>query len=172
MTMTREQFMADMRHQWMNRMDPHKFQGFEGDEYNAWLEHRHAWPIDEDGRCAPSVVLSMQDGGGDFSAEECTVCMRLADLYRIYTSGHKEECLDQQAGEITITRLGDDSVAFHFPNGVGDLAPPVDLVLSKTEYDVFNRAHTRFLRTDALMLTKALVGEVRKGFKQLWAEGK
>jgi hypothetical protein len=168
MTMTHEQFMADLLKQWKSRKEQYAFAGFEGDEYNAWLEHRHGWPITEDGTCAPSLALSLDDGGEANRASDCSVCVQLQAMYQGATMPQDK---DEDPVQTVIWRNGDGSVAIHFQQGTANIDYPLNVVLSKEQNEEFSRVYGEFLRRDAVATSKKLVAEVRKGLKQWWTEG-
>lgn len=46
--------------------------------YNSWLEHRHGWPIDDDGNCVASYPCCDEHGGySPEPAEECPMCQTI-----------------------------------------------------------------------------------------------
>ncbi|MFF1711297.1 hypothetical protein [Streptomyces sp. NPDC058268] len=73
---SKTEFMTALREQWDAQPTEHyEFIGLTGMDYNDWLEHRHGWPIDEQGNC---VVHSDLD---EYPAEDCKVCTTLIKLY-------------------------------------------------------------------------------------------
>lgn len=63
------------------------FLGWEGAEYNAWLEHRHGWPLTEDLLCGPALSAydpEVESFGEELPYADCSVCSRLVELYREY----------------------------------------------------------------------------------------
>lgn len=46
--------------------------------YNGWLEHRHGWPIDDDGMCVVSYPCCEEHGGYESEpAEDCPMCQTI-----------------------------------------------------------------------------------------------
>ncbi|MEU0214993.1 hypothetical protein ABZ281_07655 [Streptomyces sp. NPDC006265] len=69
-------FMERLREQWEAQpTEQHEFLGLTGMDYNDWLEHRHAWPVDADGNCRIHSELE------EFPAKECRVCSTLIKRY-------------------------------------------------------------------------------------------
>lgn len=149
-TLTREQFMKDLLGEWRARKAQYSFLGFEGDEYNHWLEHRHGWPVTEDGLCGPSAALSLDDGGDPVEWGDCSVCRSLVSLYK--ARGGKEPVYVPKAPEgISCARHEDGSVSFCFPEGVRDLrflgaSGGFEVKMSKEQYDRWSKAHLAMTR--------------------------
>lgn len=170
-TLTREQFMKDLLVEWKSRKDQYSFLDFEGIEYNHWLEHRHGWPVTEDGHCGPSAALSLDDGGDPLPWEDCAVCWALMAEYE--RRGGTEPAYDEDKGPdaIECTDHADGSVSFSFPQGVKDLRFLPDssggfvLVLSKGEYDRWAKAHLTLLRKRAKASVRKEVSAVLEEFK-------
>jgi hypothetical protein len=50
--------------------------------YNSWLEHRHGWPIDDDGNCVASYPCCDEHGGyPPEPAEECPMCQTIVKWF-------------------------------------------------------------------------------------------
>lgn len=46
--------------------------------YNDWVEHRHGWPIDDEGMCVVSYPCCGEHGGHEPEpAEECPMCQTI-----------------------------------------------------------------------------------------------
>jgi hypothetical protein len=82
-TEVQKAFSAKLLEQWETeqaevregKREPYTFRGLKGTEYNHWLEHRHGWPVDEDGDCVASFSCCQECGGYDPTpVEECSVC--------------------------------------------------------------------------------------------------
>ncbi|MFC8428585.1 hypothetical protein [Streptomyces sp. NPDC057253] len=74
--MSKQDFMTALREQWEAQpTEQYEFLGLTGMDYNDWLEHRHGWPVGNDGNC---LVHSELD---EFPAEDCTVCTTLLRRY-------------------------------------------------------------------------------------------
>jgi hypothetical protein len=72
----RQEFMDTLRKQWEAQpTEQYEFLGLTGMNYNDWLEHRHGWPVGNDGNC---LVHSELD---EFPAAECKVCVTLLRRY-------------------------------------------------------------------------------------------
>lgn len=91
---TEEQFHAGLREQFAQHLkdvkagkaEAYTFLAEEGVHYNSWLEHRHAWPIDENGQCRPSSAGDCADNdclcdGGPVDVVDCDTCTKLLGLY-------------------------------------------------------------------------------------------
>ncbi|MFC4507055.1 MULTISPECIES: hypothetical protein [Streptomyces] len=73
---SKTEFMATLRQQWEAQpTEQYEFIGLTGMNYNDWLEHRHGWPVGNDGNC---LVHSEMD---ELPAEECAVCAALLNHY-------------------------------------------------------------------------------------------
>lgn len=175
-TLTREQFMKDLFQEWRERAEQYAFLGFEGDEYNHWLEHRHGWPITEHGHCGPSVALSLDDGGEPTPWQDCSVCGRLVAGYK--ARGGTEPVHDEPVMEgISCIEQEDGVVIFRFPQGVRNLNFLVDseggfeVIMSKGEYEEWEKAHLVLVRTRAKNAVKTVAVEaVREARKFLRGE--
>lgn len=91
-TLTRDEFHAQLREEFGHyllmvsegKTEPYSFLGFEGSDYNAWLEHRHGWPVTEDGLCGPSSTGECGDDccpAAEVEADECGICTMLIRMY-------------------------------------------------------------------------------------------
>lgn len=59
------------------------FNGWSGDEYNYWLEHRHGWPVTEEGWCGPAWSSRLDDNEPptEIPYEDCSICSDLVQQY-------------------------------------------------------------------------------------------
>lgn len=84
-TEQQREFSVKLLEQWENEQKevgagsrvPYTFRNLDGTEYNHWLEHRHGWPVLEDGTCAASQPCCDEHGGEPIPAEECSVCQAI-----------------------------------------------------------------------------------------------
>ncbi|MFJ1662570.1 hypothetical protein [Streptomyces anthocyanicus] len=87
MDQLRERYEAHLVAVREGREEPFSLQVGPGIDYNGYLEHRHGWPITEDGLCAPSLAsrcCDEHDAPGT-PAEECRTCTGLQRLFKQLT---------------------------------------------------------------------------------------
>jgi hypothetical protein len=93
MALTKDEFMAALLAGYEahlvavleGREEPYSYLKAEGVDYGDYLEHRHGWPVIEDGLCGPSSVA---DGCCDehnqvyeVEFDECPTCLALIRMY-------------------------------------------------------------------------------------------
>lgn len=93
MALTEQEFMAELLTGYEEhlkavregREEPYTYLAAEGVNYNGYLEHRHAWPVTEDGLCAPYSFMAPccenHDDSYPLEADECPTCQALIRLY-------------------------------------------------------------------------------------------
>lgn len=77
-----EQWQKEQEEVRAGTLAPYTFRGLEGTEYNHWLEHRHGWPVDEEGLCVVSSPCCDEHGGEPIPAEDCSVCRAILQWFK------------------------------------------------------------------------------------------
>lgn len=94
MAQTQQEFHAELREKFEahltavreGREEEYSFLADKGLNYNDWLEHRHGWPVTEEGLCAPMSYMTPcceeHDDVYPLDADECETCSLLIRLYK------------------------------------------------------------------------------------------
>lgn len=94
MTLTPQQFHEQLQKRFQAHLEAvrkgeeveYSFLAKEGVDYNSWLEHRHTWPVTEEGLCAPASYMAPccedHDDVYPLDADECETCTILLRLYK------------------------------------------------------------------------------------------
>lgn len=94
MALTEQEFMAELLTGYEEhlkavregREEPYTYLKDMGVDYNDYLEHRHAWPVTEDGLCAPYSFMPSccenHDDSYPLEADECETCCALVWMYK------------------------------------------------------------------------------------------
>lgn len=102
MAQTKQEFMAELLQGYEDhlvavregREEPYSYLKAEGVDYNDYLEHRHGWPVTEDGLCAPMSYMTpcCEDHDDSYPLEwdECPTCSKLTAMYKAKEAGNGE----------------------------------------------------------------------------------
>jgi hypothetical protein len=93
MALTKDEFMAALLAGYEahllavreGREEPYSYLKAEGVDYGDYLEHRHGWPVTEEGFCGPSlasVCCDEHNDGEELPVEECPACSALLRMYK------------------------------------------------------------------------------------------
>lgn len=102
MALTKDAFMSELLDGYEKhlvavqegREEAYSYLKAEGVDYNDYIEHRHAWPVTEDGLCAPYSFMQPcceeHDDVYPLEADECMACQALTRLYEKAKEAHGE----------------------------------------------------------------------------------